>query len=133
MRLAVHSPARSASAALTLLEVTLVVSVLLGLVGIGFFGVAAYKKGVNRALCIYQVANVQKAMRSYCHFQDLQSGEPIADLKKRLIVDSKFFASAPFCPSGGIYQFHEGAVPHVGILFMRCPLSDHTPKTTVGW
>jgi len=119
--------------AFTLVEVTLVVAVLLGLIGVTFAGMASYKEGANRAICIHQVANVQKAMRSYCHFQELESGQPVPDLKKRLIEESKFFARAPFCPSGGVYQFHEGEVPHVGTLFMRCSLPDHAPKETASW
>lgn len=123
----------SSSHALTLIEVTLVIAVTLGLVAATFLGVANYKEGANRAICIHQVANVQKAVRSYCHFHELESGQPIDDLKKRLIEDSKFFANAPFCPSGGTYEFHAGEVPHVGTLFMRCLLEDHAPKHTVGW
>jgi hypothetical protein len=129
-----HScPTFPKTSALTLVEVTLVVTVLLGLISIAFAGMSAYKEGANRAICIHQVANVQKAMRSYCHFQELESGQAIPDLKKRLIVDSKFFARAPFCPSGGTYVFHEGAVPHVGTLFMRCSIPDHAPKGTSSW
>lgn len=126
-------PAVSSRSGLTLVEVALVVAVLLGLVGVAFAGLSAYKEGANRAICIHQVANVQKAMRSYCHFQELESGEPVPDLKQRLVVDSKFFASAPFCPSGGLYFFHEGGVPHVGTLFMRCSIPEHAPRETASW
>jgi len=123
----------SSRRAFTLIEVTLVVGVLLGLIGVTWVGVGSYKEGANRALCVHQVANVQKAMRSYCHLQELQSGQPIPDLKKRLIEDSKFFASAPFCPSGGVSSCHEKEVPHVGTLFMRCSIAEHAPKSVHGW
>ncbi|MEQ1839970.1 MAG: type II secretion system protein [Verrucomicrobiales bacterium] len=117
----------------TLIEVTLVIATILGLVGVTFLGATSYKKGANRALCILQVANVQKAMRSYCNLHELQSGQPIEDLKHRLIVKSEFFAKAPFCPSGGTYVFHKDEVPHIGTLFMRCSLVDHTPTDFQGW
>lgn len=119
--------------AFTLLETTLVVAVLLGLVGILFVGVNSYKAGADRAICIQQVAKVQEAMRSYCHLNELESGQKIDDLKQRLIGESKFFAAAPYCRSGGNYSFYEGAVPPVGTLFMQCSIVDHTPKDIVGW
>lgn len=119
--------------AFTLLETTLVVTVLLGLVGALLVGVTSYREGVNRALCIHQVANVQKAMRSYCHTHELESGQPISDLKQRLIGESKYFAKAPYCPSGGIYSFHADNVPHIGELFMSCSIPEHAPKDTLGW
>lgn len=128
-----HNVLHAHSSGLTLVEVTLVVTVLLGLIGVAFAGLSAYKEGANRAICIHQVANVQKAMRSYCHFQELESGQAIPDLKKRLIEESKFFAEAPICPSGGTYVFHAGEVPHVGTLFMRCSIMDHAPKEFGSW
>jgi len=130
-----HSPVprRSPRRGFTLIEVTLVTAVLLGLIGVTMVGMSSYKEGANRAICIHQIANVQKAMRSYCHFQELESGQSIPDLKKRLIEDSKFFAKAPYCPSGGAYSFHEGSVPHVGELFMRCGLPDHAPRESQSW
>lgn len=119
--------------AMTLVEVTLVLATILGLVSVTFIGAASYKNGANRALCILQVANVQKAMRSYCNLHELQSGQPITDLKHRLIVKSEFFAKAPFCPSGGTYVFHKDEVPHIGTLFMRCALTEHAPGDSQGW
>ncbi len=117
----------------TLIEITLVVGVLLGLIGVAWVGVGTYKEGANRAICIHQMANVQTAMRSYCNLNQLIPGQPIMDLKKQLIHESKFFASAPFCPSGGIYSFHDDEVPPIGTIYMSCSLVGHKPREFNGW
>lgn len=119
--------------AMTLIEVTLVTSVLMGLISVTFLGTASYKNGVNRAFCVQNVANVQKAMRSYCNLHELESGQPIADLKKRLLTDSDFFPSEPRCPSKGTYLYHKERVPEVGTLFMRCSIPEHAPKDSYSW
>lgn len=131
-RLHTGSPPPNTSA-LTLVEVTLVVTVLLGLITVAFSGMSAYKEGANRALCIHHVTNVQKAMRSYCHFQDLEPGQSTTNLRKGIFEDSQFFTNAPVCPSGGTYVFHEGTVPAIGTLFMHCSITGHAPKATAGW
>jgi hypothetical protein len=119
--------------AYTLIEVTLVTTVLLGLIGATFGGMAAYKKGADRAVCIHRVANMQKAMRAYCHFREIEPGAPIADLKDRLIGPEDFIPELPTCPSGGTYLYHEGAVPLIGELFMHCSRPGHAPSDTTGW
>jgi hypothetical protein len=116
-----------------LVEVTLVVTVLLGLITVTVTGISAYKEGANRAICIHHITNAQKAMRSYCHFHELEPGNPAQDLRKGVMEDSKFFSAIPVCPSGGTYVFHEGVVPATGTLFMRCSIGIHAPKSTEGW
>ncbi len=49
---------------LTLIEITLVVGVLLGLISVLFIGVSAYKEGSNRSKCLLTSSSVQKAMRA---------------------------------------------------------------------
>ena len=119
--------------AMTLIEVTLVIAVLLGIISVTFVGTMSYKEGANRAMCIQNVATVQKAMRCYCHFQEIESGRPIADLKKRIMTDAEFFQAEPSCPSHGSYVYHQDSVPSVGTLFMRCSIADHEPRNTYSW
>lgn len=118
---------------LTLIEVTLVIAVLLGLISVTFVGVMAYKQGANRSMCIQNVASVQKAMRSYCNFYELNPGDAIADLHGKVITQSQFFSHDPQCPAGGSYTFSDGTVPAVGALFMSCSITDHIPAATGGW
>lgn len=120
-------------AGLTLIEVTLVVAVLLGLIGTGLVGVGAYKQGANRALCVQNIARAQKAMRAYCHFQELVPGQEAPGLKAKIVNEAGFFAGAPECPAGGTYRFIDGAVPEIGTLFMNCSIPDHVPASLAGW
>jgi competence protein ComGC len=117
----------------TLIEVTLVIAVLIGLISVTFVGVLAYKQGSNRAICIQNVSSVQKAMRSYCNFHELNPGDAIADLHGKLITHGQFFSSDPVCPSGGTYSYVDGVVPAVGALFITCSIPDHVPLSTGGW
>lgn len=130
MKLIPHSKTCSG---LTLIEVTLVIAVLLGLIGVIFVGVMAYKEGANRSMCIQNMASVQKAMRSYCNFHELNPGDAIVDLHGKVITQAKFFSYEPQCPSGGTYTFSDGTVPVVGALFMSCSINDHIPAATGGW
>ena len=119
--------------AMTLIEVTLVMATLLGIISVTFVGTMSYKEGANRAMCIQNVAAVQKAMRCYCHFYELEPGRPFADLRKRIMSDAEFFQAEPSCPSHGTYVYHPKSVPGVGTLFMRCSIEDHQPKSTYSW
>lgn len=125
-------PCLARQAGLTLIEVTLVVAVLLGLIGTGIVGVSTYKQGTNRALCIQNLAKVQKATRAYCHFQELIPGQAVSNLKGK-IISAGFFNAPPECPGGGTYHFIEGTTPEIGELFMSCSIGDHRPKSTAGW
>ena len=69
---------KKGQAGLTLIEVTLVIAVLLGLISVLFIGVAAYKKGSDRAKCILNISTVQKAARSYQNLYDLRNGDALA-------------------------------------------------------
>lgn len=121
------------SQGLTLIEVTLVIAVLLGLISVTFVGVLAYKQGANRAMCIQNVSSVQKAMRSYCNFHELNPGDFVADLRGKVITEARFFSYEPTCPAGGSYAYSEGSVPAVGALFVTCSITDHLPAATGGW
>ena len=118
---------------MTLIEVTLVMATLLGIISVTFVGTMSYKEGANRAMCIQNVASVQKAMRCYCHFHELEPGRPMADLKKRIMSDAEFFQAEPDCPSHGSYVYHPDSVPGVGTLFMHCSIADHEPRNTYSW
>lgn len=119
---------------LTLIEVTLVIAVLLGLISVLFIGVAAYKKGSDRAKCILNIATVQKAARSYQNLYDLRNGDAL--VVGTIAGAGKMIETTPDCPdpSGG-YTF-ESTVPTPGTAYVTCSLSasdDHVPASTDGW
>ncbi|MDF1825670.1 MAG: hypothetical protein P1U68_13575 [Verrucomicrobiales bacterium] len=124
---------RAACSGITLIEMTLVVSVLLGLISFSFLGANAYKRGTDRATCIIQVVEVQKGLRSYCNFNENVPGDTVPNLKGAIIGPGKFVDEMPVCPSGGTYQFSGNVIPDTGNTFMSCLLEGHTPATTEGW
>ena len=123
---------RSAKA-FTLVEVTLVISILLGLIVVLFVGVAAYKKGSDRANCIQNIASVQKAVRSFSNLYSYGSGDTVTNLKDAVIGPGKFFEADPVCRSGGTYAYGGDTIPLAGIPYLNCNLPDHVPTSVAGW
>ncbi len=123
---------RRSLAGLTLIEMTLVVSVLLGLISFSFIGANAYKRGTDRATCILHVVEVQKGIRSYCNFHEVPIGADASNLQSAIIGPNKFVDEMPVCPSGGTYTF-TNEVPATGTTYMSCSLEGHAPATSFGW
>ena len=120
-------------AGLTLIEVTLVIAVLLGLISVLFIGVSAYKEGSNRAKCILNISNVQKAVRSYQNLYEKNPGEGLT--KETITGVGAFLETEPTCPSAGEYTWGT-TIPDVGVAYLSCSLAgtkDHVPQSTVGW
>jgi type II secretory pathway pseudopilin PulG len=125
---------KKGQAGLTLIEVTLVIAVLLGLISVLFIGVAAYKKGSDRAKCVLNISTVQKAARSFQNMYELQ---PLGALVVGDIAGAgKMIESLPACPdTTGVYTFGT-LVPAANNPYLTCSLavSDlHVPTTTAGW
>lgn len=118
---------------MTLIEVTLVIAVLLGLISILILGVTAFKKGSNRALCIQNLSTVQKSMRSYSNLHGKRPGEVVTDLKDEFIGPDKFILTVSPCPGNGTYSFGGDTIPVAGDLYMTCSIADHVPKNATGW
>ena len=120
-------------AGLTLIEVTLVIAVLLGLISVLFIGVSAYKEGSNRSKCILNISNVQKAVRSYQNLYEKNVGDTL--VQATIAGSGKLLETVPTCPSGGTYTWL-GTIPAVGTAYLTCDQSatkDHAPTTTAGW
>ena len=118
---------------LTLIEVTLVIAVLLGLISVLFIGVGAYREGSNRAGCILNISNVQKAVRSYQNLYELSSGGTLAS--STIIGTGKMLETSPTCRSGGTYTYG-ATVPAIGTAYTTCSLSatrTHAPASVSGW
>lgn len=126
-------------AGLTLIEVTLVIAVLLGLISVLFIGVSAYREGSNRANCILNISNVQKAVRSYQNLYELvgptedEEGDALA--QTLIIGTGLMLEQTPTCPSNGTYTFGD-EVPAIGEAYLTCSLAStkqHEPTSTTGW
>lgn len=117
----------------TLIELTLVISVLLGLIAVLFIGVRAYRRGTDRAVCIQNIASAQKAVRSLGNLRDLGPGDTVAGLRSELIGPGKFVPQEPDCPGGGTYSDNGDVLPDPGIPYLSCTLPEHLPQTTQNW
>ena len=115
------------------MEVTLVVAVLLGLITVLFLGVAAYKKGSDRATCILNISTVQKAMRSYANLYQLNEGDAIS--QGQIVGPDKMIETAPTCPAQGMYTYNL-TIPPVGTAHLSCEINgmeEHKPTSSTGW
>jgi type II secretory pathway pseudopilin PulG len=124
---------KKGQAGMTLIEITLVIAVLLGLISVLFIGVGAYKKGADRAKCILNISSVQKAVRSYSNLNADNASLTISETA--LVGAGKMFETAPLCPTGGTYTWPT-AFPAVGAAYLSCSLSasdGHAPQSTTGW
>ena len=120
-------------AGLTLIEVTLVIAVLLGLISVLFIGVSAYKEGSNRSKCILNISNVQKAVRSYQNLYEKNVGDAL--VQATIAGSGKLLETVPTCPSGGTYTWL-GTIPPLDTAYLTCSLAsarDHQPRNTLGW
>ncbi|MBV8900298.1 MAG: prepilin-type N-terminal cleavage/methylation domain-containing protein [Verrucomicrobia bacterium] len=113
----------------TLIELSVVIAVILLLVSVLFVGVSGWKNAANQAVCVLNIATVQKAVRSYAAANTLNAGDPCS---MDQLVAAGYFASAPTCPSGGTYTAGT-TVPAVGIAYLTCSQAGHAPKSSANW
>ena len=135
---------------MSLLELTIAIAVLLGLVSIAFIGSRAWKRGSDRATCILTLRNMQMAARSYQNLYGYNyGGRPYAengtqDIARHLYdkgyIEKRLFEQASGineCPSGGGYtRPFPDIFPEPGQLYMKCSLSAseaHQPSSTANW
>jgi hypothetical protein len=98
-----------------------------------FVGVNAWKKGADRATCILNQRNVQKAVRGYQAANNLKSGDHL-DLEVAL---KAYNLTMPKCPTGCKYTISE-TIPAVGDLVIECdqegsPSTTHKIENHKGW
>ena len=118
---------------LTLIEVTLVISVLLGLTSVLFVGAKAYKKGAERAKCILNVSAMQKAVRSFQNLNQMEPGDAL--LKVDMIGPGKMMELEPKCPNPLNQYLWRTVLPKQGTAYIDCNDvdADHSPPSTSGW
>jgi type II secretory pathway pseudopilin PulG len=104
------------AAGFTLIEISLVIALLLGLIAVVFIGLGSYREGSNRAQCRMQLAAVQKAVRSYANLNNLVVG---AAIDNALLANGTIMAVKPVCPSGGTYAWADVATA-IGTPYADC-------------
>ena len=124
---------------LSLPELSVVLVVLQIFLGLGFFGVRAYKTGADRAQCVMNIRNVQNAVRSYSNVEGLRPGQRLGQeikLWDELVGEAQFLEVLPDCPAGGLYGNLGNRIPAFGELYLSCTLgaSDgHKPQNLLYW
>ncbi len=112
---------------MTLLEIALVVALLLSLIAILFLGIAAYKKGADRAKCLIQLSSIQKVVRSYQSTYDQLAGAALVH-NTTLMGSGLYFETVLSCPdtdTPGAYTYM-AVVPVPGTSYTTCSLAGGT-------
>lgn len=113
---------------MTLIEISLVIALLLGLIAVVFLGVGSYRQGADKAKCKMQLAAVQKAVRSAANMQNLITGTG-AMLSTDVFGPGLLLETEPECPSGGTYTWL-AIVPAVGTPYSNCDFAGAGTATT---
>lgn len=119
---------RTRHSGMTLIEISLVIALLLGLIAVVFLGIGSYRQGADKAKCKMQLAAVQKAVRSGANMQNLTVNDPLVAATS-VFGPGLLMESAPICPSGGAYTWTDD-VPAVGTPFGNCDYAGTGPTTT---
>jgi type II secretory pathway pseudopilin PulG len=113
---------------MTLLELTVVVFVLMGLVSILFVAAQAWKRGADRGMCVMNIQVAQKSIRSFANLYGYNPGDTVDDLKDKLFAEGGFIEVIPVCKGGGAYQFGgtsgENVIPEIGQVYLECSFGD---------
>lgn len=135
------------SKGMSLLEITLVLGLTLALITALLFGIAAFQEGADRAKCIMNLCNMQKAMRSFMNLYEFRPGANVAEnppagiannITENVIGTGKFIDKPLRCPSlnGGVQSAvytitSESIFPAVGEMWAECPTKKdiHVPKS----
>jgi type II secretory pathway pseudopilin PulG len=128
MKIVAHRSRRLRPAGMTLIEISLVIALLLGLIAVVFLGIGSYRKGSDRAKCRMQLAAAQKAIRSQANFQNLDVGATFT--AAQAFGPGLALQSTPVCPSNGTYTW-TGTIPAIGTPYGTCNFSDGTIDHTI--
>ncbi|MES2737426.1 MAG: type II secretion system protein [Verrucomicrobiota bacterium] len=118
---------RARRSGMTLIEISLVIALLLGLIAVVFLGIGSYRQGADKAKCKMQLAAVQKAVRSGANMQNLATAATLAEAS--VFGAGQLMETEPVCPSTGDYTWL-GAVPAVGIPYGNCDFAGSGPTST---
>jgi len=135
---------------MTLIEMSVVITILLTLFSVLFIGAQSWRRGSDRAACIVTQRNIQVAVRSYQNLYGYSSvGRPYADYGTqdiaRHVFEKGYIERALYelasgqktCFGNGTYQRPSVDVfPMLGVLYAQCSLSisaNHAPSNAGDW
>lgn len=105
---------------MTLIEISLVIALILGLIAVVFIGIGSYRAGSDKAKCKMQLAAVQKAVRSAANMQNMEIGAPMLEgsvFGAGLLLDVE-----PDCPNPDPLAEYawQTTVPAIGTPYGNC-------------
>lgn len=112
----------------TLIEISLVIALLLGLIAVAFLGLGSYRKGSDKAKCKMQLAAVQKAVRSSANMRNMNIGAALASAD--VFGVGKILENEPACPAGGVITW-SATLPVLGTPYGNCAYDDGAGTTHV--
>ena len=112
---------------MTLIEISLVIALMLGLISVVFLGIGSYRKGSDKARCKMQLAAVQKAVRAQSNFLGLTIGAAFTSTDA--FGAGKALENSPVCPTGGTYTWM-ATVPPINTPYGNCNYVDGDGVTT---
>ncbi len=126
----------------TLIELTVVISMILSLISALFVSAKYYKEAADKSSCVTQISHLQKAVRAYQNLNGLATGDSISS--SDFYGEGKPYRVAAFCPLGGGKYNILDEIPSTGVAFATCLEYDesngsvdksqaHTPVSTAGW
>ena len=107
---------------MTLIEISLVIALLLGLIAVVFLGIGSYRKGSDKAKCKMQLAAAQKAVRAQANFLNLNIGDAFVSTTDAF-GPGKALENEPVCPTGTAYTW-DATIPPVGESYGECAYDD---------
>lgn len=116
---------------MTLIELTVVITVLLSLISGALFAAQAWKSGSDRAACILNIRNFQLAARSYQNMNNLKAGVDAFE-PSMIIGENKMIPATPVCPASGVYSYAPTFV-EPGAFFLDCDIAGHEPDPSARW
>ncbi len=119
---------RTRARGMTLLELTVVIFVLMGLVSILFVAAQAWKRGADRGMCVMNIQVAQKAIRSFGNLYGYTPGTSVTGLKDKVFSPGGFIEITPVCKGGGNYTFGaisgEDTIPEIGQVYLECSFNE---------
>jgi type II secretory pathway pseudopilin PulG len=113
---------RLSPSGMTLIEISLVIALLLGLIAVVFLGIGSYRKGSDKAKCKMQLAAAQKAVRAQANFLNLNIDAPFVSTTDAF-GPGKALENEPVCPTGTTYTWL-AVIPPVGESYGTCAYDD---------
>lgn len=107
------------AAGFTLIEISVVIALILGLIVVVFLGLGSYREGANQVTCRMQLTAVQKAIRSYANLTNLKITDPLPESTVVFGGTPPVLAVKPVCPAGGLYTW-QTTVPAIGVPYGDC-------------